>query len=654
MVLQTAANGISKQNVFKEIKESSKKIKKELTTTKKEKMKILTRFDRQKSTVIKKVKDHRKKIDKLLDDLEKETLSELERASERGSGRLKEEIGLYENIISTLSAAAEMLVVVKGEPRNETRMFVGLKRTQQKIQEGETLLRYANHAFSVPPINYHPDDNILNWLSCIQCLGTFTHQRTIYSGKLIGKYDVSVKDDLKSCDMFGSVILPDGRLLLTDWDNKKVKRLDSSFQVVDNVILSGNPDDICLTYPEEAIVSMPMLKHIQFINLGNSMTLTRIIQTDEHCRGLCYHTGCIYVVCGGFKDEKSGRIVVYSYTGDIVRFIEKNRTGQHIFVCPIAITVRSDGKLLHVTDGRRGLITLTSENDVVSVVANKNIAWPCGICLDKDERILVCNGRTNNVIQVTGFNKFSSVLSSDDGLKRPHSLTYDPKTSRLVLTMNRSKFVYVYQLQDILLSQALEGAPLNVETTESNATDAKRSHGAKRDDQTVNGANDGHQGSLNDDTTHVEITHENKIDDSSAVRVDTAPTKLDTTLKNPGSSELQKIPEEGNKERNPDKKSTHTSITTDTRSPRWMTTGANGSKMRVSTLSSNPARIKTSSRESNMSDNSGGTTVNSTRNDRKFSTGSTTVNSSKGNRKYSAGSVRNQGIQNGRNTPKQT
>ncbi|XP_045211706.2 uncharacterized protein LOC123563147 [Mercenaria mercenaria] len=462
MLIQHAAKGVAKRDECKETKDHIRRVKKELIAWKKRAEKDMARTEKQKATLMNKIIQSRKRIDKILDIMEKATILELERACNLDGGQMQDDTKMYGEIIASLDVIAGMLTASKGDTDGESTIFVGTKRANETFRKAERIMNFVRHTIAVEPIRYVPDGRIIDWLKSLQFLGTFSHQQKVYTGSYLERHDVSAADEYKDCDMFGSTILEDGRLMLTDWDNKKVKLLDTSYKVIDQLVLLGHPDDICSLNPQEAAVTMTMQKNVQFIKIVPKMCLSRIIYTDEHCRGITYHDGQIYVVCGGFKSEGNGKILVYTVLGEHVKTIERNNAGQRIFSCPIAVQVVSDGNLLYVTDGQRGIVTLTKNNDVVSVLSSKDVSWPCGICVDRKDNALICNGRSSNIIQVCGLDTIAVILTHKDGVKRPHSVCFDPNNLRIIMTSNKSKFISVFQLTTTSVEQVAEGAKVSL------------------------------------------------------------------------------------------------------------------------------------------------------------------------------------------------
>ncbi|XP_052762617.1 uncharacterized protein LOC128205181 [Mya arenaria] len=457
VMVQQVAKGVAKTDEFKEVRDGMKQVKKELTALKKKNEKGLATVDKQKTAIMKKIKASRKKLDQILDQLEKNTIAELEKACVRGATQLKDDIEVYDEILESFETVTELFTAVKNDPEVESGVYVGMKRCKEKIKEGNRLVEFKKVTTLNEPIKFIPDSRLAGWLKSLTLLGTFESENKAYIGEFLKTVNIQMLSDMRDSDIFGCDFFKDGSLVLSDWDNKNVKLLDENFDIDDYITVDGNPNDVCVLNPDDIAVTMPIQKTIQFIQVKPKMALKHTIKTDDSCRGLASHNGRLFVVCGGFKGEKEGKVVVFSLTGDHIRTIERNNSGQRIFACPIAVCVSSDGKLIHVTDGQRGVVTLTQENDVVSVVSDRETKWPCGICMDKHDNALICNGQSNTVIQVSGINKIATVIQKGDKIKKPHSICCDPATMKMVLTVSKSRVIFVYQLKSPTTKEIADG-----------------------------------------------------------------------------------------------------------------------------------------------------------------------------------------------------
>lgn len=407
----------------------------------------LTLVEKQKVKCLNKIKEARKRLDNVLDKMEAKTMAELERACDREKRLCQEDSKVFEELLGNLNGLDEVLRSSRNTLDDDKKTFTAVKSTKKLVEESDRILKFVKHCINFEPICFTANPDMCQWLKSLGVFGTFSFHSNTYLGEFQEKYCVKQPDDKKDCDVFGCQFLTNGQVLIADWDNRKVKLLDKEFKVVGSVTTDGSPNDICSVNPNMAAVTLPIEKCIQFIDLMPEILLKRRINTNDTCRGLACNGDQLFVVCGGFKGEGGGKVAVYGLTGDFVRTIERNNSGQRIFSCPIAIAVSADGGILHVTDGQRGIVSLTTQNDVISVVSDKDCTWPCGICLDKNDHASICCSRSNTVVQLVGLNKARTILKNTDGIKEPHAICYDPNDIRLLVTLKKSNFIYLYQLK---------------------------------------------------------------------------------------------------------------------------------------------------------------------------------------------------------------
>jgi len=456
MVLDVCAV-VAKTNEFKKINDSMKLLEKDVRLLKKKNERQLAILNKRKSTILNKVKAFKKKIEQLLDKLEKTTMQEMEKSCATGVEQINNESQFYDDILRDFGLAREAFTSGKPGPEGEMCVFVGMKRAQEKLQAGVRVVDVKKVSAVSEPVTFTADDRIVQWLASLQTLGTFSTLDVVYTAELVDTYNMHSQSDLRENDMFGCTFLPDGRLAIADWDNKCLKLTDSSFKNINSIVVNGNPNDVGVVNPTEVVVSFPMQKLVQFVEIEPKLALKHVIRVNENCRGVAYHSGLLYVTCGGFKEERDGKIKVYSYMGDLTRTIETNTFNQRFFHCPISVCLSSDGKLIYVADGQRGIVTLTQTNDVVSVVSDRDSQWPCGVCVDKNDNVISCCGQSNNIIQVARLIKIATVIPKGRGVKRPHCLCFDQRTSRLAVTVSRSRHVFVFQLKAPSISDVAEG-----------------------------------------------------------------------------------------------------------------------------------------------------------------------------------------------------
>jgi len=197
-----------------------------------------------------------------------------------------------------------------------------------------------------------------NFLNSVRSLGIFADNNKAYKAKLNGSYNVKIGEDVETCDIPGSCLLPDGTMVVTDWSNKRLKRLDASYRVTDHCDLPEEPWGVACTAPGEIAVTMTDLKKVQFVSTGASMSLTTSFSTSEYCRGVCYSKGELFVSCANLSKEGTGYVAVYDLNGTQLRTVKTDPSGQNIFSVPHHISIISDGSRVYVADQNAGIVTL--------------------------------------------------------------------------------------------------------------------------------------------------------------------------------------------------------------------------------------------------------------------------------------------------------
>ncbi|KAH3854875.1 hypothetical protein DPMN_097433 [Dreissena polymorpha] len=141
------------------------------------------------------------------------------------------------------------------------------------------------------------------------------------SGKMFtvqGKSEHTVSDS-DTCVIIAICVLPDGQVLLADWDYKKVKLLDQQYQVVSHLVVQADPKDMCLITPSEVAVTVDdnsNTHEVQFITVTKSQLVTgRKFQLQHECKGIAHHLGDLFICSGTalHKYSLSGKLVLTLY-----------------------------------------------------------------------------------------------------------------------------------------------------------------------------------------------------------------------------------------------------------------------------------------------------------------------------------------------------
>lgn len=299
-------------------------------------------------------------------------------------------------------------------------------------------------------------DDFLYKISCFG-RGSSTDGSLEASTKLVSEfYDVTVPTDKRECDINGSCVMPDGTLMLTDWNNTNIKYLNKEFQVTQTCDLPGIPWAVCCSGTKEVAVTLHFLQRIQFVSLSASnMILADSFKVKNKCQGVFCVDNRIFVSCGGGGLlEGSGQVYVYTRDGNVLETFKIDRLGNHLFSCPQHLTVTKDMSRLYVADQNFGLLAIDLQKKIPEKLcaggqtARKH-AEAKGVCLTDDLNILTCDFILDEVVLHTDIDgteqSVQVLLDSKYGISNPQSICYSNINSALVVTSGNSNLLQVFK-----------------------------------------------------------------------------------------------------------------------------------------------------------------------------------------------------------------
>ncbi|XP_052260817.1 golgin subfamily A member 6-like protein 1 [Dreissena polymorpha] len=132
-------------------------------------------------------------------------------------------------------------------------------------------------------------------------------------------HNVSIPSDSDICSFTAICVLPDGKVLVADHSNKKVKLLDQQYQVFSHCGVTNRVLDMCLITPSEVAVAVygDSKKHeVQFITVTQSKLVSgRKFRLQHECSGIAHYQGDLFICSGEalFKYTLSGKQVCRLY-----------------------------------------------------------------------------------------------------------------------------------------------------------------------------------------------------------------------------------------------------------------------------------------------------------------------------------------------------
>ena len=256
---------------------------------------------------------------------------------------------------------------------------------------------------------------------------------TQLKGHKLGSYKVKLTDDRGKCHITGMAITNDGRRLLVDNNNNKVKLLSLwDMNLLSSLSLSDIPSDIAVLSDQEAVVTTD----------NESLVLLDI--SARHM-SINTTTRVSYDVCGISKYGEKLVVTSYSPMPASVKLIDKTgrvywsmRTdvqGQALFSNPQFVTSDIERSTITVTDFWTNTLTVLN-GDTGAVIKRRNVKdkSPGGVTTGPSGNIYVCYDGTREVAELTGdLSEERIILSKQDGLGDSlQAISYDKSCRQLI------------------------------------------------------------------------------------------------------------------------------------------------------------------------------------------------------------------------------
>lgn len=385
-----------------------------------------------------------KEIEAQLEKLAKQSIKAVEKVYGIIEGDLQQAVTDTENYIDDLEQIADIL---KKSDGNKTQEFVCVKTAEKYIAKAKRAGNLLEKSTYVG-IEFVEDSNIKTFLQQ-KTLGKVSAETnkqcklrsTPYKVRQVKEIDVKLRYDAFPCNIFGSCLTEDGFLMLADFNNNKLKRVNLSTETVrDYLNMPGGPIAICQTSNNEVAVSLDYDKStIQFVSLGEKMTCTRQLKLGHYCYGLAYKDEKIVVT------EKSHAIYIHSMTGVVLHKTTADKSGNVICMNNRHISLGTNSDTVYVADQKSGLVTLDSEGNQLLAFTDLDLVSPQGVCTDGRGNIFACGFGSPCILQISEeshrkLGMFGTVIN-------PFSLCFDARQNRLVVTQFEKNSIKIFQLE---------------------------------------------------------------------------------------------------------------------------------------------------------------------------------------------------------------
>lgn len=231
-----------------------------------------------------------------------------------------------------------------------------------------------------------------------------------------GDLNVKTPDDTKNCYITGCTLLTSGYLVLTDYENRSVKVLDTKHHaVLSEVFLNDAPWDVTMVTFHKLVVTLPSAQLIQYFTVDfGVLSKGECLVENGECRGIAHYDGHLVV-----SYDKPSKIQILSLDGHVLKSFKQDANGIHMFLCPHYVAISPDGKFIYISDRDTFTITkITFEGEIVASYEDRELCSPRGIVAKGDGTLIICNWRNNKLHLISSACEKVQILQpvSDDVL----------------------------------------------------------------------------------------------------------------------------------------------------------------------------------------------------------------------------------------------
>ncbi|KAK3579744.1 hypothetical protein CHS0354_002393 [Potamilus streckersoni] len=245
----------------------------------------------------------------------------------------------------------------------------------------------------------------------------------------------------------GATFLPEGNILLVDFNNNKCCLYDSHYDFVDDFNLHKNPRHVCHLEGKKVAVTIPMSKEIEILVIDKGIRSVKTVTTRHRCFGLTTLNSERLVVSGHNRNTKRHFWAIITTGGKERHYqeIEETVSGSNIS----HVTVNGAKTCVYVSCAAlEAVFSFTLDGQLVYRYTDKNLKHPQGLAADQYGNIYVLGYESNNLHQISPEGLCIKVFSS--GIpQNPRHICFTETKQMLLITHGRffSEHCTVFKLK---------------------------------------------------------------------------------------------------------------------------------------------------------------------------------------------------------------
>ena len=253
-----------------------------------------------------------------------------------------------------------------------------------------------------------------------------------------GSYKVKLDDDNNDCDIYGIAITSDGRRLLADNGNRKIKMFSRDMKSLCSLSLPTSPCDIAVTGDREAVACCADETELLILDISDrKMSIKGTVELPFEVLAIAPYQDKLLVTTLPISSPASVKLI--DLAGRVHWSTDTDQQGQRLFCWPDYVACYYDGGSAAVIVSDRGNHTLTVLNaDTGDVITRRQVEGkgPRGVTTDTAGNIYVCYWQTDEVTVLTkDLSQENVLLSKRDGLSQgPRTIVYNALDHQLLVS----------------------------------------------------------------------------------------------------------------------------------------------------------------------------------------------------------------------------
>ena len=273
---------------------------------------------------------------------------------------------------------------------NKESAFVIINSLTAEIKRKATLLKEVVEDMSDIDIEFEVSDNIGRITQIIPNLGSVsvakspssqpdTETIAIYTGELKPR----TATDTKNPWITSYQILPDGRQLIADNQNNKLKLYDSNNQYLSELVLPDWPFSVVILRDNEVMLSLPNTTSLQYINIGTHLSLSQTKKVNYIPLAMVKYGDDILATVR----VRFCKVAVIDKNGTLMKTIYQDNGS--IISSAYFIGLSVDQKTVYIVDQDKGCIGLSMDGNVVFQYQDQKVKYYGGLAIGRDS-VFIC------------------------------------------------------------------------------------------------------------------------------------------------------------------------------------------------------------------------------------------------------------------------